>query len=234
MRRRLTCERCSAATAGHATDAAALRWRLRCPGLRLGSLISAQHSALSTPIIPSVPGVITVLPEPFASRVESLWDSMTREFGMARGYPGALPHFTYHLAETYDMPRAASTLAAIARETRPFEVETSGIGVFTGVQPVVYIPVARAPALAALHARVCEELRRAGMETDPYYLPERALPHITIAQQNLPPEPGPLFSWLTRQDFSWRVPVTNLALADQTPIAAVVFERFEFGAATRP
>ena len=174
-----------------------------------------------------MPGIITLLDEPFASRIEDLWEAMDREFGVARGYPGAIPHFSYHLAEEYDLEIAEKVVAAVALAERPFEVETSGFGVFTGPAPVVYIPVARSPELAALHAMVCDRMRRAGIETVPYYLPERALPHITIAQQNVPAEVLPaLLGWLARQDLSWRLPATNLAIADQTPGGSVVFRRF--------
>jgi 2'-5' RNA ligase len=174
-----------------------------------------------------VPGIITLLDEPYASRIEDLWEAMEREFGVARGYPGAIPHFSYHLAETYDIEAAEMVVAAIAMAERPFEVETSGFGVFTGPAPVVYIPVARSPELAALHALICDRMRRAGTETVGYYLPERALLHITIAQQNVPPDALPaLLGWLARRDLSWRMPVSNLAIADQTADGAAVLPRF--------
>jgi 2'-5' RNA ligase len=174
-----------------------------------------------------MPGIITVLDPPIADRIERLWDEMEREFGVPRGYPGALPHFSYHLAESYHLERAAGVVRDLAAATPEFTVETSGFGVFTGLEPVFYIPVARGPALAALHASICERMRGAGMETNPYYLPERALPHITVAQQNIPAGAvAPLLEWLARQDFSWEVPVTNLALANQTPDSAVIYERF--------
>lgn len=174
-----------------------------------------------------MPGIITLLDEPFASRIEDLWEAMEREFGVIRGYPGAIPHFSYHLAEAYDLEAAEMVIAAIAWAGRPFAVETSGFGVFTGPAPVVYIPVARSPELAALHALVCDRMRRAGFETVGYYLPERALPHITIAQQNVSGEALPaLLGWLARQDLSWRMTASNLAIADQTPDGAVVLRRF--------
>ena len=179
-----------------------------------------------------MPGIITVLEPPIADRVEQLWDEMEREFSIPRGYPGALPHFSYHLAESYDLGRAATILRELGPETPPFHVETSGFGVFTGDEPVFYVPVARSPQLAGLHAAICERMLAAGMETTPYYLPERALPHITIAQQNVPAATVPaLVQWLLHQDFSWRVHVTNLALADQTPDGAIIYERAELAGA---
>ena len=178
-----------------------------------------------------MPGIITVLDGATTERIERTWDAMEREFGVPRGYPGALPHFSYHLAESYDLERAGGVLRDIAAATPQFQVETSGFGVFTGPEPVFYIPVARGPAVASLHAAICERMRAAGMETNPYYLPERALLHITIAQQNVPAGAiSKLLEWLSRQDFSWKVPVTNLALADQTPDSALIYERFQLAA----
>jgi 2'-5' RNA ligase len=179
---------------------------------------------------PRVPGIISILDEPAFAHIMALWQTMEREFGAAAGFPGALPHFSYHIAETYDLAAAAAVVAGIAAAQPAVVVETSGFGVFTGAERTIYIPVARNAELASLHGRVCERMRAAGMETAGYYLPERWLPHITIAQQNVPASALPrLLAWLSEQDFSWRLPVTNLAIAEQTPDGATVFERYALG-----
>jgi 2'-5' RNA ligase len=176
-----------------------------------------------------VRGVISVLDEPAFGRVAGLWARVEREFGIAVGFPGALPHISFHIASAYDMDTASSVLASIAWAQREFVVETSGIGVFTGPERTIYIPVGRSAELASLHTLICERLRRAGMETIGYYLQERWLPHITIAQQNVLPAVMPaLLGWLSEQDFSWRLPITNLAIAEPTDDGATVFGQWRF------
>jgi 2'-5' RNA ligase len=173
-----------------------------------------------------MPGVITLLEGESAARVEALWDAMAREFGVARGYPGAVPHFTYHLADAYDIPAAARGVTAVAAAWRGFEAQASGVGVFAGDSPVIFVPVIRSAALAALHAAVSDAMDAVGMANLPYYTQAAWLPHVTIAQGNVPADAlGPLLAWLARTPIDWRIPVTNLAVADQTSHGAVVFER---------
>ena len=38
-----------------------------------------------------MPGILFLLHRASHDRIERLWDQMEREFGVAKGYPGALP-----------------------------------------------------------------------------------------------------------------------------------------------
>ena len=176
-----------------------------------------------------MPGIITLLDDEFAARVRAVQEAMASEFGILRGYPGDLPHFTYHLSDSCDLDASAEVAARISAAQARFTVSTSGFGVFTGAEVAIYVPIARSDTLAALHRRICEEMDAAGQPNNPYYHPDRALPHITIAQQNLRAEAMPgVLAWLTTQDLSWNVPVTNLTLADQTPFSARIIGRWAF------
>ena len=179
-----------------------------------------------------MPGIITLLDEDDAARVGALWDVMAREFAVAKGYPGSVPHFTYHLADSYDMEAAGRVAETIAAYWRPFTVEASGFGVFGGEQPILYIPVARNEELTAIHVAIAGGMEGAGMHTLPYDGPATWLPHITIAQQSVPEGAwGPLLAWCARQPLAWRIPVTNIAVADQAPDGVDIFARYALGGA---
>jgi len=119
-----------------------------------------------------MPGVIALLPEPFAARVEALWDRIERDFEVPRGYPGAIPHLTFHLG-THDIDAGADEVVRrVAARTAPFSVHSAGLGVFSGSPPVIHIMVARSPATAALAQTLETELAAAGYPaTDPYFAP---------------------------------------------------------------
>ena len=175
-----------------------------------------------------MPGIITLLDKECTAKVRAVQDLMAQDFGVRRSYPGDVPHFTYHLAESYDVDSVLRVVERIASATRPFSVATSGFGVFTGAKPTLYIPIACGGALASLHECICKEMALAGQVNIPYYRAGRLLPHITIAQGNVPPAMLPdLLAWLAETDFSWDVPVTNLAVAEQTLTGVYVFERWE-------
>ena len=175
-----------------------------------------------------MPGVIALLPQPFSGRVEALWEQMESSFGVPRGYPGAIPHFTLHLGSHDVDPGAEEVVRAVANRTAPFTVYTSGLGVFGGPVPVVHVMVARAPAAANLAVALERELAAAGYpSTDPYFAPERWIPHITIAHRNLAGVAlGPLLEWLVAQDLAWEVPVGSISIARETDRSADILSSF--------
>lgn len=175
-----------------------------------------------------MPGVIALLPGPFAGRVESLWEEMEARFAVPRGYPGAIPHFTLHLGSHDVDPGAEEVVRKVAARTRPFTVFTSGLGVFGGPVPVVHIMVARTPAAAALAETLTRDLDGAGYpSTDPYFSPDRWIPHITIAHRNLAGlQLGGLLEWLVAQDLAWEIPVTTISIARETERSADILASF--------
>ena len=178
-----------------------------------------------------MPGVIALLPNPFSSRIESLWETMERDFGIPRGYPGAIPHLTFHLG-SHDIEAGAEALVErLAAATTPFTVRTSGLGVFGGDVPVLHLMVARSPAVASLAERLTAELDAAGFpSTDPYFAADMWIPHITIAHRNLAGiEPGPVLAWLVKQPLAWEIPVRSLSIARETETGAEILATFPLG-----
>ena len=162
-----------------------------------------------------MPGIIFLLDEANHARVEGLWDQMEREFGVAKGFPGALPHLTVHLAGAYEMEATRMVVDAFSKRQAPFEAETSGLGVFTGELPIVYIPVIRTHELDAAHAALYRAMAGHCSEDFPYYAPNRWMPHITIGQVNIRPEVlAPLLGWLSHQPLAWTLRLATLAIGE--------------------
>ncbi len=175
-----------------------------------------------------MPGVIALLPEPFAGRVESLWETMARDFAVPRGYPGAIPHITFHLGNHDVETDAEQIVEAIAGRTAPLVINTSGPGVFAGDPPVLHLVVARSPRVAALAEALSRDLAEDGFpSTDPYFSADLWIPHITIAHRNLAGvPPGPLLEWLVRQDLAWTIPLDSLSIARETEKGAEILSTF--------
>ena len=178
-----------------------------------------------------MPGVIALLPEPFAAKVEALWDTMEHEFGLPRGYPGAIPHLTFHLGSHDVATGAEQVVRRVAAKTAPFAVHSAGPGIFGGTPPVIHIMVARSPAAAALAEGLELELAAAGYPgTDPYFGPDKWIPHITIAHRNLEGiELGPLLAWLAGQDLAWEIPLRRISIARETELSAEILGTFPLG-----
>ncbi len=96
-------------------------------------------------------GVVSLLDAQHYQAVESLWAELAATCGLRGVYVTPFPHFSYHVAAEYDLLALETVLRDFACRQAPFRVTATGLGIFTGVSPVVYIPVVRDPALTAFH-----------------------------------------------------------------------------------
>jgi 2'-5' RNA ligase len=158
-------------------------------------------------------GVVSLLDEARDQRVRALWLWLERLFGVANPHVTHFPHFSYHIAPEYDRERVTAVLKRVAGETAVFTIQTTGLAVFTGPQPVLYLPVTRSPALAALHQALWAELESASRNSVPYYAPDAWTPHITLGhgdinERNL----GPIAQWLNGQSLRWQITIDNVSV----------------------
>lgn len=87
------------------------------------------------------------------------------------------------------------------------------MGIFTGPDPVLYIPVVRTAELSQLHQRLWTAVEPTSSGTQTYYSPANWLPHITLAQHDLTPENLPIITqWLNEQSLTWQIAIDNLSL----------------------
>src|SRR5918911_3633710 len=92
--------------------------------------------------------VVSLLDDSSSQMVEKLWAQIEREFGIRGVYRTPFPHISYHVSSEYDVEKVKVVLQVFARHTKPFRVRSCGLGVFTGPEPVLYIPIVRSPQLA--------------------------------------------------------------------------------------
>ena len=127
-----------------------------------------------------------------------------------------MPHFSYHLADEYELERLEPVLAVIAATTQPFSVHTTGLGVFTGSSPVIYLPLVKDAALADFHQRVWDAAQPAASRPTTHYAPDVWVPHITLAYGDVtPPRLGCAMEKVAFQPFNWEIQVDHLAVVYQ-------------------
>ena len=174
-----------------------------------------------------MPGILFLFDRASHERIERLWDQMEREFGVAKGYPGALPHFTLHLADRYDLEATQAVVEEIANARAPFDVTTTGLGVFTGDLPIVYIPVTRTRTLDDLHLRLYRSLAPHCNGHVPYYAPEKWMPHISLGQVNITSDAlPPVLTWLSHEPLSWEMSAAKLAIGENSDTGIELFATF--------
>lgn len=157
--------------------------------------------------------IASILEDEHRRWIEEIQHELNSRFGVRTKFAGQYPHFSYQVSRGYNVDRIQELLADYAAQTEPFVVETSGLAVFTGKRPVLYLLVVRDPGLSWLHRMLWRETIGSCNDPAAYYRPERWVPHITLAYgEGLGEQIPDIYRWLVDYDFDWRVPVRNLAL----------------------
>lgn len=173
-------------------------------------------------------GIASLLDEQYYRQVESLWAELEREFFVRGVYTTPYPHFSYHVARHYDLDKVIPVLQRISSNITTFQVRTSGIGIFNGASPVIYIPVVRSLELSQLHEELWNELSEVGQGIQEYYSPAQWMPHITIGFGDINGDNlSTIVQWLNGRDFTWEFTVDNLAIIHDTGTKQELHSRYD-------
>ena len=118
-------------------------------------------------------GIVSLLDSKHNQFIEELWAELKQEFSVDGVYITPYPHFSYHVAQDYDVDKVEPILQRITSNITTFKVRTSGLGVFTGASPVLYIPVVRSLELTQLHQELWEQISTASSGIVEYYHPDQ-------------------------------------------------------------
>jgi 2'-5' RNA ligase len=159
-------------------------------------------------------GLVTLLSEPHKRVVYHFTNKLMDECG----FEGVkmIPHFSWQIAESYDLPKADQILSDQVYQFPQFVVKTTGLGVFTGDDPVVYIALVKDRQLLDMHQHLWEIMLYHSSGVTPNYSPEQWMPHITIAYGNINRETmGCISEEMAFKQIRWEITVDNLALISQ-------------------
>jgi len=159
-------------------------------------------------------GIVSLLDDDHYQMVEDVWRGLERSLGLRGVYVTPFPHFSYHVADHYDVEMLESILQEFATDTAPFEVLTTGLGIFTeGIYPIIYVNVARSPVLSAINAALWSKVEEASAGIVEYYHPEQWVPHITLAHGDIRHDKlARAIEVLSQWDFNWQITVDNISL----------------------
>ncbi|HVF57788.1 MAG TPA: 2'-5' RNA ligase family protein [Pyrinomonadaceae bacterium] len=175
-------------------------------------------------------GVVSLLDDEHYALVEEIWDELARTFDVRGIYVTPFPHFSYQVAEGYDVKAVETFLQELAARSRPFRVRAAGLAVFTLASPVLYVPLVRSPALSALHGEIWDGLA----PTKPcavtnFYHPELWVPHITLAHKDIDRDSlAEIVRLLSARNLHWEMTVNNLSIIYDTGTEQGLHCRFNF------
>ncbi len=178
--------------------------------------------------------ITSLLTQPHALRINAVIKKLEEKFGIDDVQATLDPHLTYQLAGVKKLSSLKNVLAKIAATTEAFPAFTTGLGVFPGARPVIYIPVLRSDALNALHQRILTATAPLCLRTDKFSTPDCWLPHISLALHDTTPDLlGPVLAYLNRETYNLKISIDNLAILRQDGDVFVQEEVFKMAAKVR-
>ena len=96
---------------------------------------------------------------------------------------GASPHISLAVFDTVDPSGLISVVRSFASNTQAFNVRLSSVGIFPGEENVVFLAPVVTSELLKLHQSFHEQLKAAGLSSDPSYFPGSWVPHCTITME---------------------------------------------------
>ena len=173
--------------------------------------------ALSTPsqnfVSEAMLAITSLLSPPHVLRINAVIKKLEEKFGIDDVQATLDPHLTYQLAGVKKLSSLKKALAKLAATTEPFPAFTTGLGVFPGKQPVIYIPVLRSDALNALHQRILTATAPLCLRTDKFSGPDCWLPHISLALHDTTADLlGPVLSYLNQETYNLKIIIDNLTI----------------------
>jgi len=129
--------------------------------------------------------IISRLDTETSAIVKRLWQILFEECGLSAIYSLPTPHVTWFAAEAMDIEKTVPILSQIASNIDDFQVHTFGLGIFTGVQPILYLPMVKTLEMIHLHDVLWDQMEPYSQEPKKYYSPRLWVPHITLALRDL-------------------------------------------------
>lgn len=130
--------------------------------------------------------VVASLLNPTATlRTQELWQWLEQNCGLAGIKLTPLPHFSWQAAGQYDLEGVEAALRDLAGRTKPFNARTSGLGIFTGDNPVLYAPLVKTRCLMELQEEIWQVTQAHAAHLNAYYQTESWMPHVTLAYRDV-------------------------------------------------
>jgi 2'-5' RNA ligase len=175
-------------------------------------------------------GLISLLDKTHEALVQQIWQELEQLCGMKGVLVTPFPHFSWLIADDFDWPALEDTLQEVTGNIRPFTARTTGLSMFTGETPVIYIPLVRTGELSRIHELIWNKATRLGKGVSPFYSPEFWMPHITVGFGDVTPQNlACLMQLFSPRSFNWEIKIDNLAIGFQNDgTTAVISNRYEF------
>lgn len=155
-----------------------------------------------------------------------LWQFLMGQCGLFGIFTTPTPHISWQVADQYS-DHTVAQLERFSKLVDPISVPVSGLGIFAGEKPIVYLSLVKTPRLMEIHHLIWTILTGYGTNLNRYYSSEQWVPHITLAYRDTSPENMMCaLEGLAFKPLETRIVIDNLALIYSTEAGNGMTARF--------
>lgn len=158
-------------------------------------------------------GIVSFLDDVHNELVDELWRDMVSDCTVTNKHLPPLHHFSWQVFDSCDFQQLNDAITEIARDTLPFTVRTSGLGVFSGESLVIYVALIKDEELMRFQKKLWQKTINFAQEISPFYNPDSWTPHITLINgTNKDKDIICALDKLIKMNFVWEFTVDSIAL----------------------
>jgi 2'-5' RNA ligase len=155
-------------------------------------------------------GILSILEDQPYKQVKRLWKLFEVQYNSVGVQAFNHPNLTFQGGETADIKALTREFNDLASEIEPFEIKVDGFGSFNRV---IYLRVKKSREITGINEVVNQRLKSLSATVFEEYTPERWIPHITVAMDDLvESEFDKAWSALSREKFGFEQTLHNLCL----------------------
>lgn len=128
--------------------------------------------------------IASLLIRPADQATEEIWNWLEENCDLANIRLTPLPHFSWQSAEDYDTEKLHPVLESLASRYKPFKLSTSGLGIFSGESPVIYLAPIMTKKLMEMNKTIWRATHDYAISLNSFYLPDQWAPHISLTYKD--------------------------------------------------
>lgn len=157
--------------------------------------------------------IVSLLDAVHSEKVLQIILELEREFGLKAVQATPYPHITWLTVNDGSLPELKNVLGQAAGLCCSIKAQAMSLGVFTGPNPVLYIPIIRSEAMNHFHSQLFQSVQGISQEIGAYYHTGLWMPHISLALGDTTPEVvAQAMLYLNKYVFCWEIELDNLTL----------------------
>ena len=129
--------------------------------------------------------IISELNKNASGKVNRIWQRLSNECELDAIFQLPTPHITWMISQDLNSEQAFQSLSIFVSQESPISTHTTGLGIFTGDAPVLYLPVVKNQKLLCVHQKLWHLLDPFVITREEVYSPEAWVPHVTLAINDL-------------------------------------------------